>query len=132
MPPSGVRCLRRLGAAVRMLLNPFTITLSPKRIDRRSRDAAVSCLPFEFRGGQGRWRRAKRAASYLRNLPETWRKAEGGRGRRLLAAALFDRIDVLGLAEATVNLSAEATRHGLGRVLPERLALSVNGRGERI
>src|ERR1035437_1558204 len=32
--------------------------------------------------------------------------------------SLFDRIDVLGMREATVHLSAHAVRHGLAAVLP--------------
>jgi hypothetical protein len=71
------------------------------------------------------------AVRYVRELPETWRKAEGGKGRQLLAGALFDRIDVLGLSEATVHLSAHAVRHGLATALPEELRISGNGRGER-
>ncbi len=38
------------------------------------------------------------AVRFVQDLPETWRKAEGGSGRQLLASALFDRIDVLGIA----------------------------------
>ncbi len=72
------------------------------------------------------------AARYLQELPKTWRKADGGTGRRLLAGALFERIDVLGLQDATVYLTAHATRHGLAAVLPETIGISVNGRGERI
>jgi hypothetical protein len=64
-------------------------------------------------------------------LPETWRKAEGGPGRQLLASALFDRIDVLGIQEATVHLSAHAVRHGLGAALPGEVGILVSGRGER-
>lgn len=60
------------------------------------------------------------AVRYVRELPETWRKAEGGSGRQLLASALFDRIDVLGLREATVHLSAHAVRHGLAAALQGR------------
>ena len=71
------------------------------------------------------------AVRYVRDLPETWRKAEGGPGRQLLASALFDRIDVLGIQEATVHLSAHAVRHGLGAALPEEVGILVNGRGER-
>ena len=44
---------------------------------------------------------------------EPWRRAGAGRGRQLLASALFDRIEVLGLREATVYVSANAARHGL-------------------
>jgi hypothetical protein len=47
------------------------------------------------------------------------------------ATALFDRIDVLGMREATVSLSAHAVRHGLAAVLPAELVLPVYGRGER-
>ena len=69
------------------------------------------------------------AVRYLRELPETWRKAKGGKGRQMLASALFDRIDVLGIREATVYLSAHAVRHGLATVLPAELGET--GRGER-
>jgi hypothetical protein len=72
------------------------------------------------------------AVGYVRDLPETWRKAEGGSGRQLLASALFDRIDVLGIQEATVHLSAHAVRHGLAAALPQEMGILVNGRGERI
>ena len=71
------------------------------------------------------------ADRYVRELPETWRQAEGGSGRQLLASALFDRIDVLGLRQATVHLSEHAVRHGLAAALPEVVGISVNGRGER-
>ena len=53
--------------------------------------------------------------AYLRELPKTWAKAKGGRGRPRLATALFDRIEVLGMREATVYLSAHAVRHGWRR-----------------
>ena len=68
---------------------------------------------------------------YVRELPETWRKAEGGSGRQLLASALFSRIEVLGIREATVHLSAHAVRHGLAAALPAEMRILVNGRGER-
>ena len=71
------------------------------------------------------------AVRYVRDLPETWRKAEGGSGRQLLASALFDQIDVLGIQEATVHLSAHAVRHGLAAALPAEMGILVNGRGER-
>lgn len=74
---------------------------------------------------------ADKAAQYLRELPATWAKAEGGRGRQLVADALFDRIEVLGLQEATAHLSNHAVRHGLADVLPEEFGISVSGRGER-
>jgi hypothetical protein len=49
----------------------------------------------------------------------------------MLATALFDCIEVLGLREATVHLSAHAVRHGLAAVLPAELRIPVYGRGER-
>ena len=72
------------------------------------------------------------AVRYLRELPKTWAKAKGGQGRAMLASALFDRIDVLGMREATVHLSAHAARHGLAAVLPAEFDSPVSGRGERI
>ena len=80
---------------------------------------------------RGRSRPTSRSATSA-ELPETWRRAEGGAGRRLLASALFDRIEVLGIREATVHLSAHAVRHGLAAALPAELGILVNGRGERI
>lgn len=74
---------------------------------------------------------AAEVVRYLRDLPETWRKAADGSGRRLLASALFDRIEVLGLREATVHLSDNAVRHGLAAALAAQLGIVVSGRGER-
>jgi hypothetical protein len=71
------------------------------------------------------------AVRYVRNLPETWRRADGGQGRRLLASSLFERVDVLGIQEATFHLSAHAVRHGLAGALPREVGILVNGRGER-
>jgi len=71
------------------------------------------------------------AVRYVQDLPETWLKAEGGSGRQLLASALFDRIDVLGIQEVTVHLSAHAVRHGLATALPAEVGILVSGRGER-
>ena len=71
------------------------------------------------------------AAGYLLELPETWAKARGGTGRALVADTLFERIDVLGLREATAHLTANAVRHGLAAALPEEVGISVSGRGER-
>lgn len=71
------------------------------------------------------------AVRYVQDLPETWRKTDGGSGRQLLASALFDRIDVLGIQEATVHLSTDAVRHGLAAALPAEMGILVDGRGER-
>lgn len=69
------------------------------------------------------------AVRYVRELPETWRKAEGGSGRQLLASALFSRIEVLGIKEATVHLSEHAVRHGLAAALPAEMRILVNWSG---
>ncbi len=71
------------------------------------------------------------ALRYLRELPETWARRPEARGAQLLADALFERIEVLGLREATAHLSEHAVRHGLAAVLPEEFGISVSGRGER-
>lgn len=75
---------------------------------------------------------AEVAVRYLQALPETWAKARGGTGRQLVADALFERIEVLGLQQVTAHLSDHAVRHGLAAVLPEEFGISVSGRGERI
>lgn len=73
------------------------------------------------------------AVGYLRELATTWRHAEGGPGRRMLAEALFERIDARGFREATLRLSETAIAHGFAAVIAERLDLTVGyGRGERI
>ena len=71
------------------------------------------------------------AVAFLRELPKRWAQAKGGKGRAMLATALFDRIDVLGMQEATVHLSTHAVRHGLAAVLPAEMRMPVYGRGER-
>jgi len=73
------------------------------------------------------------AVRYLQELPETWRRAAGGEGRRLLASAVFDRIEVLGMREATVPLSEHAVCHGLGAALRTELGIrSLSYAGPRL
>ena len=75
----------------------------------------------------------EREVRYLRELPTTWKKADGGPGRRMLAEALFSRIEVLGGREATIHLTDEAVAYGFAAVIPDRLDVTVGyGRGERI
>lgn len=72
------------------------------------------------------------AVRYLRDLAQTWEAADGGPGRRMLAEALFERIDALGFRETTLRLSDIAIAHGFAAVIPDRLEVTVgNGRGER-
>jgi hypothetical protein len=85
------------------------------------------------RGGRlARFVRRLVAVRYLRDLAATWHKAEGGWGRRMVAEALFERIDARGFREATLRLTDTAIAHGFAAVIPERLELTVGyGRGER-
>jgi DNA invertase Pin-like site-specific DNA recombinase len=72
------------------------------------------------------------AVRYLRELSKTWAKADGGPGRRMLAEALFERIEVLGAREATIHLTDAAVAYGFAAAIPDRLDVTVGyGRGER-
>ena len=75
---------------------------------------------------------AAEAVRYLRDLSETWAAADGGQGRKMLAEALFERIEVRGFREARLHLTDAAIAHGFGAVLPESFAISVSGRGESV
>ena len=73
------------------------------------------------------------AVRYLGELATSWREADGGPGRRMLAEALFERIEVLGAREATIHLTDAAVAHGFAAAIPDRLDVTVGyGRGERI
>jgi hypothetical protein len=74
---------------------------------------------------------AAEAVRYLKELDRTWSAADGGKGRKMLAEALFERIEVRGFREVRLHLTDAAIAHGFGAVLPERLAISVSSRGER-
>ena len=51
----------------------------------------------------------------------------------MLAEALFERIDVLGAREATIQLADTAVAYGFAAAIPDRLDVTVGyGRGERI
>ena len=137
-----------VGATARTEMGPDQAALDRVRRERERvmarylQDRDASALDGEMRRLDGEEAAAKLpqsadavpadvAVAYLRELPVTWRKAAGGTGRQLTADALFDRIEVLGLQEATVHLSQHAERHGLAAALPEEFGISVNGRGER-
>ena len=78
---------------------------------------------------------ADQVVDYLRNLPETWRRAAGGRGRRMVAQSLFTGVQALGFREIEFELTRNAVALGLAAALPaEGLELRVSGygRGERI
>jgi hypothetical protein len=77
---------------------------------------------------------AAEARTYLEQLADSWHELqdEPGKGRRMLAEAVFERIDVLGFREGTVHLTDTALAHGLSATIPSSLVLSGYGRGERI
>ncbi len=53
-------------------------------------------------------------------------------GRRMLAEALFSRIEVLGAREATIHPTDAAVAYGFAAAIPDRLDVTVGyGRGER-
>jgi hypothetical protein len=77
---------------------------------------------------------AARVVAYLREVPETWQLAAGGRGRRMVAESLFSVIGALGFREMQFELTSNAVALGLADALPAgRLELRVPGygRGER-
>jgi hypothetical protein len=49
----------------------------------------------------------------------------------MMAEALFERIEARGFREVQLHLTDSAIAHGFGAVIPEKLGISVNGRGER-
>jgi hypothetical protein len=120
------RIARERDAAMARYLRDRDSTALDATMRRLDADEARARQPREDDGVP-----AEVALEYLRALPETWTKARGGPGRQLLADAMFERIEVLGLREATAHLSDHAVRHGLAAVLPEEFGISVSGRGER-
>jgi hypothetical protein len=71
------------------------------RLDTEEADARALARPVN----------PEEALAYLANLPRLWNEAAPER-RQQIAGALFERIDVLGLKEATIHPSPEAMAHG--------------------
>ena len=72
---------------------------------------------------------AAEATEYLGDLPRLWEEAEGS-GRRLLAEALFERIDVLGAGKVHLHPSASARAQGWAEAWDgARLVVMVGARG---
>jgi len=72
------------------------------------------------------------ARRYLEDLSKLWEETEP-EGRRAMAEATFDRIDVLGM-DLTLHPSAEANRYGWANAFGTDLlacTFSRSGRGER-
>lgn len=82
--------------------------------DSRALDAAMARLDAEEAEARARVDEgptAADAAEYLGNLARLWDEAEGS-GRKLLAEALFERVEVLGVREVRIRPTAAAARHG--------------------
>ena len=72
---------------------------------------------------------AAEAVEYLRNLPTLWDKAEGS-GKKLLAEALFERVEVLGTRKVHIRPTSTAVRYGWADAWRGvRLVVMVGARG---
>jgi hypothetical protein len=54
---------------------------------------------------------AAEAVGWLRDLPKLWEQADGS-GRKLLAEAMFERVDVLGVQKVRIHPTPTAVRYG--------------------
>jgi hypothetical protein len=104
---------------------------------RRDRDpgaleATMRALDQQEQGARGATPEgptSEEATEFLRNLPGLWDQAEPS-GRKLLAEALFERIDVLGAGKAKQHPSASAQAQGLAEAWDgARLVVMVGARG---
>jgi len=76
---------------------------------------------------------AAEARAWLEDLPALWRDTDDD-GRRMLAAALFDRVEVLGARRATFVPTPKAEAYGFVDAWQGPVSCSIGGygRGERI
>lgn len=131
--------------------DPATLSRIHRDMDCVRRQLEVDLDPVAFTASMTRLREEELAAkavnrsaptseearSYLTDLPRLW-EASGPDERKLLANALFERVDVLGVERVTLTVTDEAKRHGWLAAWADRelhvplLATSVGyGRGER-
>ena len=76
---------------------------------------------------------AAEARAYLESLPDLWAKTSDA-GRRAIAEAVFERIDVLGANDFTFALTAQARARGWDAAFGPgvvRVKEGQSGRGER-
>lgn len=75
---------------------------------------------------------AAEARAYLEDLPRLWRETSA-EGRRAMAQAIFDQIEVLGATDFTITLTPEAEAHGFADAFGPEFTCSIGGygRGER-
>ncbi len=105
--------------------DPGALEAEMARLDAEEADALAATRSVDPRT----------ALDYLANLPRLWGDADPER-RQQMAGALFERVDVLGIREATITPSPEAVAHGWREAWGDTvLRLSDRGdygRGERI
>jgi hypothetical protein len=75
---------------------------------------------------------AAQARAYLEDLPRLW-KETSPEGRRGLAQAIFNRVDVLEATDYTITLTPGAEAHGFAEAFGREFTCSIGGtgRGER-
>ncbi len=73
---------------------------------------------------------AAEARAYLESLPEPWAKTSDA-GRHAIAEAVFERIDVLGVTDYTLTLTARATAHGWDVAFGAGVVRATEGRSGR-
>lgn len=98
--------------------------------DGRSLELAMVALDEQARAARANVRGlgAAERVAYLRDLPRLWDEAPDS--RRVLAEALFERIDALGLRKVHIEPTSSALRWGLVEAFYARSG--GYGRGERI
>jgi DNA invertase Pin-like site-specific DNA recombinase len=100
--------------------------------DSRALDAAMDRLDAEEAEARARINdgpTAAEAVAYLADLARLWDEAEGS-GRKLLAEALFERVEVLGVRKVQIRPTATAVRHGWAAAWDgARLLVMVGARG---
>ena len=89
-------------AAYKRDRDPVALEATMRRLDREEADAKSIVAAGPTRA---------EAAAYLRDLARLWDDADGS-GRKLLAEALFDRIEVLGAHRVNLHPSPSATAQG--------------------
>ena len=85
--------------------DPIALEPTMRRLDQEERTA---------RAAESTGPTAAEAVAYLRDLAALWDEADGS-GRKLLAEALFDRIDVLGAKRVNLHPSAAPRAQGWGK-----------------
>ncbi|MGO9177673.1 MAG: hypothetical protein ACLQBX_15120 [Candidatus Limnocylindrales bacterium] len=110
------------------------IALGRYRRDRDTHVLDASMSRFDAEEAAARERAiegptATEAVAYLRDLLVSWDEAEGS-GRKLLAEALFERVEVLGTRKVHIRPSPSAMRYGWADAWRGvRLVVMVGARG---